>query len=107
MRSNFFYVFSYILGVALAVLLCVLWFSIGIAYSVRHFRPAAARVTAVDRQADTVSCATDTGLVYTFNGAEDWDTGDVAALILYDNNTATALDDTVVSANYAGGKDEF
>lgn len=64
--------------------------------------PAVAIVASVDEAADTVAAELANGLVYEFYGAEDWQTGDLAALLLDDNGTASVFDDKIVSARYSG-----
>lgn len=59
-----------------------------------------AAVTATDPAADLVTVTDCNGFVWTFYGVEDWQPGDCAALLMYDNGTETIYDDEVISARY-------
>lgn len=63
--------------------------------------PLTARVYAVDHDADTVVVETCTGILFAFDGAEDWMVGDCASLLMDDNGTTSVLDDCILSARYA------
>ena len=64
--------------------------------------PTTARVTKVDRSADLVTVETVTGLLFTFEGCEDWEEGDCCSLLMDDNGTDSVLDDLVLDAIYSG-----
>lgn len=70
--------------------------------------PQAGIVIALDPDADTVSVATASDLVYEFYGCEDWMIGDMAAMIMNDSGTPdSVLDDKIISARYAGSAEQF
>lgn len=63
---------------------------------------------AVNHQTDTVTVADCNGTKWTFNGCQDFEEGDLIALIMNDNGTPdTIWDDTVVTARYSGGTNLF
>lgn len=62
----------------------------------------ATTVCAVDREADVVVCEDYNGNVWEFYGAEDWEVGDNANLLMDSMNTATIYDDATVGATYGG-----
>ncbi len=63
---------------------------------------------AVNHQADTVTVADCNGTEWQFNGCQDFEEGDLIALIMNDNGTQNYIwDDTVVTARYSGGTKLF
>lgn len=54
-------------------------------------------VVEVDRENDTVTCVDSVGHAWQFYGAEDWQEGDCASLLMWDNVT----DDEIHSARYS------
>ena len=63
---------------------------------------------AVNHQADTVTVSDCNGTEWTFNGCQDFEEGDLIALIMNDNGTQNYIwDDTVVTARYSGGTKLF
>lgn len=61
--------------------------------------PAAGTVTVTG---DTVYVTDSTGNVWSFEGAEDWQTGDRAAMLMDDNGTETIYDDEILQIRYIG-----
>lgn len=65
--------------------------------------PDAMVVDEIDRAADVVYIKTCAGLVYSFEGVEDWMIGDLAAVIMDDNGTPDNVkDDIILTVKYAG-----
>lgn len=65
--------------------------------------PNAMIVDEIDRAADVVYIKTCTGLVYSFEGVEDWMIGDLAAVIMDDNGTPENVkDDIILDIRYTG-----
>lgn len=63
---------------------------------------------AVNHQADTVTVTDCNGTEWTFTGCQDFEEGDLIALIMNDNGTPDNIwDDTVVTARYSGGTNLF
>ena len=58
-------------------------------------------VTATDRAEDAVICEDCMGNVWAFYGAEDWQVGDNANLLMHDNGTKSTYDDVICGATYA------
>ena len=67
--------------------------------SLHNQYPAAGTVTVAG---DTVYVTDSTGNVWSFEGAEDWQTGDQAAMLMDDNGTETIYDDEVLQIRYVG-----
>lgn len=57
-------------------------------------------VTAIDQEQDTVSCEDSNGNVWEFYGAEDWQVGDCANLLMDTMGTEKIYDDEVRGATY-------
>ena len=64
--------------------------------------PLAGTVVAVDRPDDTVTVQDGAGNFWRFDGAEDWQTGDLCALLMNDNGTEDVRDDVILQVRYAG-----
>ena len=60
-------------------------------------------VTNIDRTNDIVYLETFTGMVYTWQGCEDWQINDIAAAIMYNSGTPeTITDDQITVLEYSG-----
>ena len=59
-------------------------------------------VTEVDYEADTITLEDFSGNTWTWEGAEDWMQGDIAAAIMNDNGTPTIYDDEIKQLKYCG-----
>lgn len=63
---------------------------------------------AVNHQTEVVTVTDCNGTEWQFNGCQDFEEGDLIALIMNDNGTPdTIWDDTVVTARYSGGTNLF
>lgn len=58
-------------------------------------------VVEIDRSKDLVMVEDSTGNRWQFYGAKDWQEGDCASLLMWDNGTDTILDDEVRDARYS------
>lgn len=67
-----------------------------------HVYPMSGIVTEVNRQEDRVVVTDSTGNEWEFDGAEDWHTGDIAAMIMEDNGTEEVYDDEIIDIQYDG-----
>jgi hypothetical protein len=57
-------------------------------------------VVEVDRDSDIVTCEDSNGNLWEFYGCEDWQVGDCASLLMWDNGTENITDDEIISARY-------
>ncbi len=65
--------------------------------------PTTATVTDLDRETDTVTVETATGILYAFCGCEDYAEGDLVSMIMYSNGTDDDVtDDVILSVRYSG-----
>lgn len=62
--------------------------------------PAAGTVSEI--RDDTVYVTDSTGNIWSFDGAEDWQTGDQATMLMDDNGTETIYDDEILQVRYVG-----
>lgn len=62
--------------------------------------PLTTAVIDVDNTTNVVSCEDNNGYVWEFEGVENWKIGDVATMIMYNNNTDTIFDGEIVLVNY-------
>lgn len=70
--------------------------------------PTAFIVDEVNAEADTVTLRTFAGMVYIWQGVDDWMVGDIAAAIMYNNGTPDSIkDDQIVTLEYCGYTDQF
>ena len=64
--------------------------------------PNCGQVMSVNADSDTVVFEDGSGNQWEFVGAEDWETGDIVAVIMNDNGTDEIKDDIVVQCKYCG-----
>jgi len=74
---------------------------------VRSTHPKAMIIVAVDREADIVTLSTCSGLLYEFYGVQDYEEGDIVALIMDDNGTEDVRDDIILAHQYCGWPEKF
>lgn len=70
--------------------------------SVDNFYATAAVITGIDKTMDYVFCEDYNGTGWGFCGIEDWEMGDIVAILVDDNGTDNIYDDNIVSVRYAG-----
>lgn len=65
--------------------------------------PECMEVVDIDRAADLVTLETSAGHLYQMTGAEDWQRGDLAALLMWSNGTPDDVtDDAILTARASG-----
>ena len=67
-----------------------------------HVYPISGIVTEVSRQEDRVVVTDNNGNEWEFDGVEDWQEGDIAAMIMEDNGTEKIYDDEIIDIRYDG-----
>lgn len=65
--------------------------------------PSMGRVIDVNRWDDTVTVEDPSGNLWEWYGAEDWEYGDLVALLMDDEGTEIIWDDTILETIYMGG----
>ena len=68
--------------------------------AIKHEYPLSGIVQEIEN--DTVIVMDGAGNEWSFNGAEDWEIGDIAAILMKDMNTQEIYDDQIVSVRYCG-----
>ena len=67
-----------------------------------HVYPLCGIVIEVNHAEDYIAIEDFTGNVWEWEGAEDWHEGDIAAMIMHDNNTKIIYDDIIMDIAYNG-----
>lgn len=67
-----------------------------------HIRPLCGVVVEVNYKEDYIAIEDFTGNVWEWEGVEDWQEGDIAALIMDDNGTENIFDDIILDIQYCG-----
>lgn len=65
-----------------------------------HIYPQTVIIT--DTADNLVTVQTSQGISYQFEGAEDYEAGDLVSVIMFDNGTQDIRDDIILSHRYAG-----
>ena len=68
---------------------------------VNNYYALTAQVVKIDRAQDIVTVEDSVGNLWEFYGAEDWEIGDCASMVMDDMGTDRIYDDEIVSAQYA------
>jgi len=66
------------------------------------FYPMTTVVCEVDYEANTVVCSDFNENLWCFYGCEDWQTGDICSMIMFDNRTKNIKDDKIIMVKYDG-----
>ena len=69
---------------------------------IRHEYPLSGVVQEIDERNDEVIVLDLAGNTWVFRGIEDWETGDIAAMLLRDNGTPGIYDDEILRVKYCG-----
>lgn len=95
---------------AILLLACLAWFIVFPAAEAEGEAEVAMRnaeyytlttcVVELDRENDVVTVEDSTGNHWEFYGVEDWQIGDCASLLMWDNGTESIFDDEIYKAKY-------
>lgn len=95
---------GFLIRVFVLVFIMIIFFAFGYWCAARvcamDFYPAIAEVTEVDLEYDMVFFTLQNGHVYGIYGAEDWEIGDRAVLVMDGRGTDNPVDARVISARY-------
>lgn len=64
--------------------------------------PNAGTITEVNRASDIVTIVDFHGEAWEIESCEDWMTGDIVAMTMYDNGTSIIYDDEIIDIQYLG-----
>lgn len=91
-----------LLVLILMIMLCVVAFADKGEPCLENLYPMTAVVFDLDRENDIVICETCSGMLWEFEGCEDWDIDDIVSLLMYDNETPLVYDDEIIMVRYGG-----
>lgn len=72
-----------------------------VAKSATNYYALTACVVELDRENNMVTVEDGAGNCWQFYGVEDWQTGDCASLLMWDNGTESIFDDEIYEARYS------
>ena len=100
-----------LIGMCTAVVvitLAMIFFSMPARAEESEFYPRAAVIIELVEDEDIVVCQDAAGVIWKFYGIEDFDIGDIVAMILWDAGTPESIfDDEIIDATYAGTLDQL
>ena len=100
-----------LIGMCTAVVvitLAMIFFSMPARAEKSEFYPRAAIIIELVEDEDIVVCQDAAGVIWEFYGIEDFDIGDIVAMILWDAGTPEGIfDDEIIDATYAGTLDQL
>lgn len=70
--------------------------------SIENLYPETFIVTEVNLAMGYIELETFSGNVFTWEGCEDWQEGDIASAIMNDNGTPEVTDDEIIKLEYSG-----
>ena len=87
-----------------AAIIIILLLAIGIKAAGNHnfLYPQTCIITAIDEEKDLVTVETCTGLQFQFYGIQDYDNGDLVAILFFGGWTSKVTDDVILLHRYAG-----
>ena len=95
--------------IIILAILSVAVIGLGVAWAIRgtakaakpHYYALATEVVEINRETDVVTCEDCNGNLWEFYGAEDWEIGDNANLLMNSKGTPKIEDDEICGATYA------
>ena len=91
-----------IIGAILVLAISILITTVSMNICGAEVYPNCGVVTELDYQEDIVYFTDFTGNIWSFYGIEDWQIGDIVAVIMDDMNTMIIYDDEIIMAVYCG-----
>lgn len=89
--------------VAFLVWIIILDFSVPASAPLSDYYAMTTIVSAIDPDTDVVTCRDNSGNLWEFYGVEDWQVGDVAALVMDSKGTPSIYDDEIISEKFEKG----
>ena len=81
-------------NIAVLLAIAIVLVSAGLVYS--------QAMEVVDISDDVVTVSTSTGILFAFEGAEDYEVGDIVAVTMFSNGTAIVTDDVILAVRSSG-----
>ena len=102
-----FYVFMCILAAMVVVIMgfavAGFWYTATTAKTETKVYPLLTTVTEVDRDKDLVTVKDNNGFIWQFEGADDWEEGDLCNCLMNSKGTEKIFDDEIIMTKYESG----
>ena len=102
--------FSIFMGILVAVLVILmgftvagLWYTAITAKTETNVYPLLTTITEVDRDKDLVTVEDNNGFIWQFEGADDWEEGDLCNCLMDSQGTEKIFDDEIIMTRYESG----
>ena len=106
-EGRFFFIFT---GILAAVVVILMGFAIaGLRYTATTAKtqtnvyPLLTTITEVDRDKDLVTVEDNNGFIWQFEGADDWEEGDLCNCLMDNRGTEKIFDDEIIMTRYESG----
>ena len=80
-----------------------LWYNVTTAETKANIYPLLTTVTEVDRNKDLVTVEDSNGFIWQFEGADDWEEGDLCNCLMDSRGTEKIFDDEIIMTRYESG----
>ena len=103
---SFFIVITIIAAVAIIFVgfgVAGVWYNVTIANAKANIYPLLTTVTEVDRDKDLVTVEDNNGFIWQFEGADDWEEGDLCNCLMDSRGTEKIFDDEIIMTRYESG----
>lgn len=102
-----FFVFMCILAAMVVVIMgfavAGFWYNVTTAEVKTNIYPLLTTVTGVDRDKDLVTVEDNNGFIWQFEGADDWEEGDLCNCLMDSRGTEKIFDDEITMTRYESG----
>lgn len=106
-ETRFFSIFKCVLATVLIILMefsvAGLWYTAIMATAEGNIYPLLTTVTEVDRDKDLVTVEDNNGFIWQFEGADDWEEGDLCNCLMDSKGTEKIFDDEIIMTRYESG----
>ena len=106
-ESRFFFIFMSVLVAVLVIFMgftvAGLWYTATTAKTEINVYPLLTTVTEVDRDKDLVTVEDNNGFIWQFEGADDWEEGDLCNCLMDSQGTEKIFDDEIIMTRYESG----
>ena len=103
-ESRFFFIFMGVLAAVLVIfmgfIVAGLWYTATTAKTQTNVYPLLTTVTEVDRDKDLVTVEDNNGFIWQFEGADDWEEGDLCNCLMDSRGTEKIFDDEIIMTRY-------
>lgn len=103
---SFFIVITIIAAVAVIFVgfgVAGFWYNVTTAEVKTNIYPLLTTVTEVDRDKDLVTVEDNNGFIWQFEGADDWEEGDLCNCLMDSRGTEKIFDDEIIMTRYESG----